>query len=90
MLPVKRGQRLRILAWRDDGWAALWCGCILRAQRDPARQKLADLFVMIVIFMTYVGMLESFFLNRADPLWLLFALAVLGLELASRLRTKRA
>ncbi|MBN9469449.1 MAG: O-antigen ligase family protein [Bosea sp.] len=61
----------------------------LRAQRDPARQKLADLFVMIVIFMTYVGMLESFFLNRADPLWLLFALAVLGLELASRLRTKR-
>ena len=62
----------------------------LRAERDPARRRLADLFLMIVIFMTYVGMLESFFLNRADPLWLLFALAVFGLEFASRLRTRGA
>ncbi len=61
----------------------------LRAEQDPARRKLADLFVMIVIFMTYVGMLESFFLNRADPLWILFALAVLGLEFASRMRTRK-
>lgn len=62
----------------------------LRAERDPARRRLADLFLMIVIFMTYVGMLESFFLNRADPLWLLFALAVFGLEFASRFRTREA
>ncbi|WP_332682903.1 O-antigen ligase family protein, partial [Bosea sp. (in: a-proteobacteria)] len=61
----------------------------VRADRDPARRRLADLFAMIVIFMTYVGMLESFFLNRADPLWILFALAVLGLEFASRLPTRR-
>lgn len=60
----------------------------LRAERDPARRRLADLFLMIVIFMAYVGMLESFFLNRADPLWLLFALAIFGLEFASRFRTR--
>lgn len=62
----------------------------LRAVQDPARQRLADLFAMIVILMTYVGMLESFFLNRADPLWVLFAFAVLGMEFVSRMRTRRA
>ncbi len=50
--------------------------------------KLADLFAMILIVMTYVGMLESFILNRADPLWVLFALAVAGLHLAGRVRVK--
>jgi len=57
----------------------------IAADRDPARRRLTDLFAMIVILMTYVGMLESFFLNRADPLWVLFAFAVLGLALLGRL-----
>ena len=35
----------------------------------------------------YVGMLEAFLLNRADPLWVLFALAVMGLSLTARMRT---
>lgn len=71
--------------------AIIWCLMIrplrnyLFADADPARRRLADLFAMIVILMTYVGMLESFFLNRADPLWVLFAMAVLGLELLARL-----
>ncbi len=60
----------------------------LRACRVAANRRLADLFVMIVIFMTYIGMLESFLLNRADPLWVLFALAVTGIGLTARMRAK--
>lgn len=60
----------------------------LRACRITANRNLADLFVMIVIFMTYIGMLESFLLNRADPLWVLFALAVTGIGLTARMRAK--
>ncbi|MDX3809420.1 O-antigen ligase family protein [Bosea thiooxidans] len=60
----------------------------LAAARKPASRRLADLFAMIVIFMTYVGMLESFLLNRSDPLWILFAFAVMGLELLRRMRLK--
>jgi O-antigen ligase len=60
----------------------------LAATRRPSSRPLADLCAMIVIFMTYVGMLESFLLNRSDPLWTLFALAVTGLELLRRMRLK--
>lgn len=63
-------------------------GNYLAAARKPASRRLADLFAMIVIFMTYVGMLESFLLNRSDPLWILFAFAVMGLELLRRMRLK--
>lgn len=65
-------------------------GNYLTAYRMPANRPLADLFATIVIFMTYVGMLESFFLNRSDPLWVLFAMAVFGLELSSRMQTRQA
>lgn len=58
------------------------------AVRLGGSSRLADLFAMIVFFMTYIAMLESFFLNRADPLWLLFAMAVLGLELTGRMRLR--
>ena len=34
--------------------------------------------MMVIIFMTYNGMMESFILNRADPQWMLLALAVFG------------
>jgi len=74
----------------------IWCLMVqsLRnyvvAQADPDRRRFADLCAMIVMFMTYVGMLESFFLNRAEPLWLLFAFAVLGLELARRMALRRS
>lgn len=58
----------------------------LTSWREPANRRLADLFLMVVILMTYVGMLEAFILNRADPLWVLFALAVMGLSLTARMR----
>ncbi len=63
-------------------------GSYLAAARTPDRARLADLFVMMVIFMTYVGMLEAFLLNRSDPLWTLFATAVMGLELLRRMRVR--
>lgn len=62
----------------------------LASWQIPANDRLADLFAMIVIFMTYIGMLESFILNRSDPLWVLFALGVVGLHLAGRVRAKPA
>lgn len=62
----------------------------LAAQDDPERRRFADLCAMIVMFMTYVGMLESFILNRAEPVWLLLAFAVLGLECARRMAIRRA
>lgn len=60
----------------------------LAACRSSENTLLTDLFAMIVFFMSYVAMLESIFLNRADPFWLLFAMAVLGLGLASRMRVR--
>lgn len=62
----------------------------LAAARRPEKRDLADLFAMIAIFMTYNGMLESFFLNRADPLWLLCALPALALPLLARNPLRRS
>ncbi len=57
----------------------------IRADRQPSSRHFADFCIMVVIFMTYNGMMESFLLNRADPMWLLTAVAVFGLGLAARL-----
>ncbi|MCY1250303.1 hypothetical protein D9M72_639300 [compost metagenome] len=61
----------------------------IRASRRPEGRAFADFCVMVVIFMTYNAMLESFFLNRADPMWLLTALAIFGLGLAGRMGLRR-
>lgn len=53
----------------------------IRVARQRETRRLADFFLMVIIFMTYNGMMESFFLNRADPMWLILAMAVLGLGL---------
>lgn len=47
---------------------------------------MADLFMMIVTFILLNGFLESFFFRRADPVWMFFVMAVLGLRLAGRFR----
>ena len=60
----------------------------VRAYREPANRRLADFFMMVVVLMTYVGMLESFFLSRADPLWMMLVLGVFGLGMLAR-RTVR-
>lgn len=56
----------------------------LKAHRQPANRPLADFFLMVVIFMTYTGMMETFLLNRADPMWLVFALGAFGLTVTAR------
>lgn len=61
-----------------------------KAFRHHRNRRLADLFVMTVIFMTYIGLLESLFLNRADPMWLLLAMAILGLGLLASLPLRAA
>ncbi len=61
----------------------------LTAYRRPENRALADFMLMIVVFMTYNGMLESYYLNRADPMWLLFALGSFGLTIVSRYSLKR-
>lgn len=56
----------------------------LRAYRTPANRPLADFFMMVIVLMTYVGMLEAYFLNRADPMWMVLALAVCGMNMLAR------
>ncbi|OLP61505.1 hypothetical protein BJF93_00810 [Xaviernesmea oryzae] len=57
-----------------------------RAVRRPQNRFFAEFCIMVVAFMTYNGMMESFLINRADPLWVLTALAVYGLNLAASVR----
>jgi len=46
---------------------------------------LSDLFLMILLFTGLNAFLESFFLRRADPVWLFLVMGALGLRLAARL-----
>lgn len=65
--------------------------CILRPAIDYMRIPLtrenvylADFFMMVLMFTSLNGFLESFFFRRVDPVWLFFAFAVLGLRLVAR------
>jgi O-antigen ligase len=60
-----------------------------RAQRTRENVLLADLFLMIFTFSALNAFLESFFFRRADPVWLLFLMAVLGLRLVSRFEVRK-
>lgn len=61
----------------------------LRAARRSGSRNFSEFCLMVIIFMTYNGMLESFILNRADPMWMLLALAVFGLNMAARCNLRR-
>jgi O-antigen ligase len=45
---------------------------------------LADLFLQIWLLGIYLSSTESFFLNRVDPSWLTFLIAVFGLHYLAR------
>ena len=45
---------------------------------------LADMFMMMLFFTALNAFLESFFFRRADPVWLFFVMAALGLRLVAR------
>jgi len=64
---------------------------VLAPLRDYARTPLlktnvllADLFLMMLTYTLLNALLESFFFRRADPVWIVFVLAALGLRLVSR------
>lgn len=55
-----------------------------RARRNPGNRKLADMFFMIIVFMSLLSFIETFFLARNDSIWLLHIFAVFGLHLLAR------
>ncbi len=71
-------------------WALLIAPMIdyVRATRRAANRDLADFFMTVVIFMSLLSLMETFFFNRTDSFWLLVVIAVFGLRLLSRTRLK--
>jgi len=49
---------------------------------------LATLFLRIWLFGLYLSSMESFFLDRAEPMWFTFLVAVFGLHYMARFRTR--
>jgi O-antigen ligase len=49
---------------------------------------LAMVFLRIWLFGLYLSSMESFFLDRADPLWFTFLLAIFGLHYLARFRAR--
>ena len=59
----------------------------VKSCRDRANANLVYLFMMILVFMTLLSFLETFFLRRIDPIWLLMFMAITRLQLTARFRT---
>jgi O-antigen ligase len=59
-----------------------------RIPRLKENVLLGDFFMMILSFTALNAFLESFFFRRADPVWLMFVFAVLGLRLVARFPVK--
>lgn len=58
------------------------------ADEGGNNSPLAMMFLRIWLFGLYLSSMESFFLDRADPLWFTFLLAVFGLHYLGRFRVK--
>jgi O-antigen ligase len=56
------------------------------ADRGGNSGPLATMLLQIWLFGLYLSSMESFFLDRADPLWFTFLLAVFGLHYLARFR----
>jgi hypothetical protein len=59
-----------------------------RALAPRANQELARLFLALWLFSLYFGVFEAFILSRANPMWLVLALAVCGLRFTSLYRVR--
>ena len=55
----------------------------LRCRPGAQNWRLADCFLMILIFVLMNSMLESSWFRRADPTWVMMAIAVLGLRMTA-------
>jgi O-antigen ligase len=56
------------------------------ADRGGNNGPLATMLLQIWLFGLYLSSMESFFLDRADPLWFTFLVAVFGLHYLARFR----
>ncbi|PYE86392.1 O-antigen ligase family protein [Phyllobacterium leguminum] len=56
----------------------------IRCRRNRENVLLADFFMMVLTFSTLNAFLESFFFQRADPVWLMLVLAIFGLRMTAR------
>jgi O-antigen ligase len=59
-----------------------------RAERGGNGGPLAIALLRVWLFGIYLSALESFFLDRADPIWFTFLLAVFGLHYLARFRVR--
>lgn len=55
-------------------------------QKGPETTRLADFFLMVLAFALLNSFLESYFFKRADPVWMLTWISVVGLRLLSKFR----
>ena len=56
------------------------------ADRGGNNGALSTMLLQIWLFGLYLSSMESFFLDRADPIWCTFLLAVFGLHYLARFR----
>jgi O-antigen ligase len=57
------------------------------ADRNGNNGPLTTVLLRIWLFGVYLAAFESFFLDRADPIWFTFLIAVFGLHYLARFRT---
>lgn len=69
----------------------------VKAYKKGNDRKLADMFMMMIVFSMLLSFMETFILHRSDPIWIFHIFAVVGLQMLSyqgkikkRRRTKRA
>lgn len=46
-----------------------------------AERKLADMFMMMIVFIMLLSFMETFILHRSDPIWIFHVFAVFGLQM---------
>jgi O-antigen ligase len=58
------------------------------ADRNGNRSPLAMLLFQLWLFTLYLSTMESFFLDRVDPMWFTFLVAIFGLHYLARFRVQ--
>ena len=76
------------------GWPALGLAALVlvilpfkdyvRCRPSPENRRLADFFLMVLAFALLNSFLESYLFKRADPVWMLTWISIVGLRLAAR------
>ena len=70
------------------GIAGLVIAGLCAAAMDSNLNSLATLFLRIWLFALYLSSMESFFLDRAEPMWFTLLVAVFGLHYMARFRAR--